>query len=141
MKKLTSLIAGAFVLLAALAPVAIVAVPAMSLTACKTTSGKSLTTLAEKVTEQRIVWSDWVHAQKARNATLPAGSEQNAATLALSAKERVVKAALDSYQDAQRAAEASVDGLPKGSKVPKPLVDKLSATGAAYLSAVKSQLN
>ena len=78
-------------------------------------------------------WQDYVNREKNRLATLPEGSELNAATLSLGAKEKQVKAALENFKAASALARASTNSVPD--------TGPRAAAGNAFVVTVKTLIN
>jgi hypothetical protein len=124
MKQLISVLASALVLLAALSPVATIVVPAVAITACKTSKAtiayRSLASLQTAVSTSLGVWADHVVSQRALIAKIEDRSEQSTALRSLASKESKARAALDGYKAAMATAKIAVDAALANNTDPAP---------------------
>lgn len=141
MKKITSLLAGALVLLASLAPVAYLAVPAVALTACKTSQTtvafKSITTLQDAVEASLDGWLRYVYHEKVRIGAIKDRNEQNAALLSIMDREKKAIDSLTAYKASMAIVQVAINEARLKKTDPPPL--DLVTTGQSFINLAKAK--
>lgn len=138
MKKHISLLALLGLLMGPLATVAIVAVPAVAFTGCKSTGNAQLTeatAIAKEIEVARKSWARYVVSKRTALTGMEDRNEQGRQLLAINASEVRVKAALENYFAANKAGR---DAIAAG--VPPPPPSAVITAGKAYLTAVEEEM-